>query len=149
MERSHFSEKYWEETRRVRRERVWEELPSAACLLRHSLPSLSFLLAIRCLMLFRKSWKIARKKREKRWSKKRLAKRNAHALRWTYCFQEISGPPGFQPGLSAPTRVTPRFLEGNPSWRVRHPRTMKIANPPSPPFSKRGVGGGESYFLSD
>jgi hypothetical protein len=36
----------------------------------------------------------------------------------------------------------------------RHPRTMKINNPPSPPeqrvtfgFSKGGMGGFESYFL--
>ncbi len=31
----------------------------------------------------------------------------------------------------------------------RQARTMKIANPPSPPFSKRGVGGFESYFLGN
>ncbi len=31
----------------------------------------------------------------------------------------------------------------------RHPRTMKIDNPPSPPFRKGGVGGFEIYFLSN
>jgi hypothetical protein len=32
---------------------------------------------------------------------------------------------------------------------IRHPQTMKIANPPSPPFSKGGLGGFGSYFLSN
>jgi len=31
----------------------------------------------------------------------------------------------------------------------RQARTMKIDNPPSPPFSKGGMGGFESYFLSN
>jgi len=35
----------------------------------------------------------------------------------------------------------------------RHPRIShlagKITNPPSPPFSKGGLGGFESYFLSN
>ena len=30
-----------------------------------------------------------------------------------------------------------------------HPRPMKIDNPPSPPFSKGGMGGFENYFRSD
>ena len=34
-----------------------------------------------------------------------------------------------------------------PAYR-RQARTMKIDNPPSPPFRKGGVGGFESYFLS-
>jgi hypothetical protein len=34
----------------------------------------------------------------------------------------------------------------NYSWPIGHPRTMKILNPPSPPFSKGGLGGFENHF---
>ncbi len=32
------------------------------------------------------------------------------------------------------------------SWPNGHPQTMKMANPPLPPFRKGGMGGFENYF---
>ena len=64
--------------------------------------------------------------------------------------------PGLRLGLRGPFRLalegyvkflSPAFAQAGETQHFGvQARRMKIANPPSPPFSKGGLGGFESYF---